>query len=1005
MSVDTADKYKQYYKEIVDKNNYPDEQLISSAIYDINAFIDKKGKVNTIESLKWMLYVLEAVMEYYPEKIKNKRMDLLHICSTIFERWETLNKKIDAGSQTDAVSPPGHKKQSDSSQKGSVRTVEDSDRSTVTAQLNIYFKSMGRPLDTCVRIVGHLVGLNQKTLPLEMFEKLKILYDVENEPKQPPNPMQRTILQSLNEIGRRHEGKGFTDTVASEVFKFLIRKLNPDTQNEKSNETPNTYRTRDMFDLLEHVIRRMEWEDIYSQILGKLDSIYKQTFRSRILYHHILRCVAGHKMEDAPGHKRAQHFFENHIINLSRRLRAVKQECTDDERINPIFEDTKILMNTKEDRRQQLQNNINAINGIDTKPTTKNGITAHVENTGLKIKMYALGQVVHVPVTTFKKAGEKGGPLFGGRGLPQMRYIGKNQKEIGFYPGSPDSLGYMYYKWYVLGMRNPKDEKNSQTKEPFRDGDNLYDAKWNDSFSAEMVYEIETYWNKDQLNNKSRFREWYKWHMNYTENVYIARCIETICETYSESIPERIIIPVAISIQKHISDLNRITETRHTREIQIAFANTIQNIINALVKSMMYILKPSNRLTNFVDSNFRSLTSTLWACMVLYTAYQSMAGLYNIFKDTTNAIVLMVKKSSVASRFSAIRLLTDINRMMDGTGEEILGIRRKIIERRVPSKDVDQIQFYLDWALISIQGSILDKYPMRSVEYSSSPLPFYVRVLSNQQHSKEAPDLKMNAIIRALDVYLRLPSVPVLKYWRQVAYCIQEGEWIQKTSKLEDSDVFKSMASITNRIIRCGKQSIFSFQCLFLKQMKAVWDTCTDGKNHENKSTGIRLIILDMVSLMIQSVEGNIIMHLDIYVYPILFDKTEKGRIRNGQCKALDVLLLVLSSARLQSSLLHGNQQMNEFVQRLADTQNWLVSESKLIETLAHASGTPVGVCDDIRNALIRIHKKLKGKNLYYDQGTFMGKQIQDKRATLRKQIQDKRATLRMSRTLARYFV
>ena len=139
----------------------------------------------------------------------------------------------------------------------------------------------------------------------------------------------------------------------------------------------------------------------------------------------------------------------------------------------------------------------------------------------------------------------------------------------------------------------------------------------------------------------------------------------------------------------------------------------------------------------------------------------------------------MVEKSSVASRFSAIRLLTDINRMMDGTGEEILGIRRKI-ERRVPSKDVDQIQFYLDWALISIQGSILDKYPMRSVEYSSSPLPFYVRVLSNQQHSKEAPDLKMNAIIRALHVYLSLPSVPVLKYWRQVAYCIQEGEWIQK---------------------------------------------------------------------------------------------------------------------------------------------------------------------------------------------------------------------------------
>ena len=189
--------------------------------------------------------------------------------------------------------------------------------------------------------------------------------------------------------------------------------------------------------------------------------------------------------------------------------------------------------------------------------------------------MYALGQSIEVPVTTFEKAGDNGEPLFGGRGLPQMRYIGKDQKEIGFYPGSPDSLGYMYYKWYVLGMRNVSTDEENEPE---------YNAKWNDSFSADMVDEIETYWNEDQLNDESRFREWYKWHMNYTENVYIAKCIETICKTYTESIPERIIIPVAISIQKHISDLNRITETRHTREIQFAFANTIRNIINALVK-------------------------------------------------------------------------------------------------------------------------------------------------------------------------------------------------------------------------------------------------------------------------------------------------------------------------------------------------------------------------------------------------------------------------------------
>ena len=133
-------------------------------------------------------------------------------------------------------------------------------------------------------------------------------------------------------------------------------------------------------------------------------------------------------------------------------------------------------------------------------------------------------------------------------------------------------------------------------------------------------------------------------------------------------------------------------------------------------------------------------------------------------------------------------------------------------------------------------------------------------------------------------------------------------------------------------------------------------------------------------------------MHLDIYVYPILFDEIEEGPIRNGQCEALDVLLLVLSSIRLQSSLLHGNTQMNEFVERLSRNKEWLVSECKLIETLAHASGTPVGVCDDIRKALIGIHKKLKGKNLYYDQVGFEDNP-------------NKRATLRMSRTLARYFV
>ena len=351
MSENPADQYEQYYEQIVDRNEYPNEPFISSAIDGIKDFIVENKKGNTIESLKWMLYVLEAVIEYYLEKIKNEQMGLLHICSSIFEKWGTLNGTRDAGS---TPSSPGDKNQRDGSNNDSGRPVEVSDRSTVTAQLKRYFESMGRPLDTCVRIVGHLVGLNQNTLSLKMFEKLKTLYDVENEPKLPPNPMQRTILQSLNEIGQREKGKGFTDTVASEVFKFLIGKLNPDTRDEKLNDTPNTYRTRDMFDLLEHVIRRMKWEDIYSQILGKLDSVYKQTFRSRILYHHILRCVAGHKMENASGHKRAQHFFENHIINLSRRLRAVKQECTDDETINPIFVDTGTVMKTKKKRNQQL---------------------------------------------------------------------------------------------------------------------------------------------------------------------------------------------------------------------------------------------------------------------------------------------------------------------------------------------------------------------------------------------------------------------------------------------------------------------------------------------------------------------------------------------------------------------------------------------------------------------------------------------------------------------------
>ena len=170
--------------------------------------------------------------------------------------------------------------------------------------------------------------------------------------------------------------------------------------------------------------------------------------------------------------------------------------------------------------------------------------------------------------------------------------------------------------------------------------------------------------------------------------------------------------------------------------------------------------------------------------------------------------------------------------------------------------------------------------------------------------SKAKPKSRLgsSAVLGALRTYLSLREIPVSKHWRHVAICISDTKLIEEMGKSSDEDM-KNVLDITYRVVRCGKRAVFTYQGIFLRHIKNLLKSGTKVKV-DNVCLAEIMKILDA---LIQSVGSNIIVHMNDYVNPILFDTPNKNiLVYANKCKVVRSLLVALSRDNVDDlSLIH----------------------------------------------------------------------------------------------------